>query len=373
MGSRVRRNGDTWTAYVDLGMKPDGARDRRSKGGFDSEDDAQAWLATYLAPDGGTGYGITIGVAVQTCLDALAVENGWKGATHLTHSNTLRRLTGPHARAPISEFSVLAKMVYAKATHDGLAPTTLGPLAHNLERFGKFCVDQGWLQAHPERTRATDPLFLNLPKPKQKRRKAKGRRLTRAQVAQLRESVLAERPDLWPPLMFMLRTGLRKGEMLALQWGNISEDGTFMEVRRTVTHTRTGKWTYGEPKTDASWRPIELAPAAQQLLEKLQAERSTSSPQDFVFVMNTGQPWNPSTFDKYAAEYLTIEGETKFRIHDLRHTFASSALAAKVPLKVVSEALGHSKTGITADLYTHTDRDQHADAMAKVSDWLDME
>lgn len=50
---------------------------------------------------------------------------------------------------------------------------------------------------------------------------------------------------------------------------------------------------------------------------------------------------------------IQLAGLPPIRLHDLRHTSASLALSAGVPMKVVSERLGHSSTGITADLYTH--------------------
>jgi integrase len=68
---------------------------------------------------------------------------------------------------------------------------------------------------------------------------------------------------------------------------------------------------------------------------------------------NNGLPFNPNTFGLTFARIARDEGLPPFRLHDLRHSFASLLLAGGADLKTVSTALGHSTIGVTADVYAH--------------------
>jgi integrase len=73
----------------------------------------------------------------------------------------------------------------------------------------------------------------------------------------------------------------------------------------------------------------------------------------YVFTKRDGRPLYPEEINVAFNRLIGLAGLPRIRFHDLRHTSASLALAAGVQMKVVSERLGHSTTGITADLYTH--------------------
>ena len=72
-----------------------------------------------------------------------------------------------------------------------------------------------------------------------------------------------------------------------------------------------------------------------------------------MFAQQNGEPIRPEYVTRHFQDLARRAGLRVIRLHDLRHTNASLALAAGVDLKVVSDRLGHSTTVITADLYTH--------------------
>jgi integrase len=74
-----------------------------------------------------------------------------------------------------------------------------------------------------------------------------------------------------------------------------------------------------------------------------------------------GSLWNPESFGK-SFRWFAQRCGIKVRLHDMRHTTATLMLRAGVPLKVVSEFLGHSTTAITADIYSHVLDDMKQDA-----------
>jgi integrase len=82
--------------------------------------------------------------------------------------------------------------------------------------------------------------------------------------------------------------------------------------------------------------------------------------------MVLGEPWVPNTFGTAFARALSDAGVPHVRLHDLRHTFASMALAAGVDLKTVSTALGHSTISTTADVYAHVTDSLMRDAADRI-------
>lgn len=72
-----------------------------------------------------------------------------------------------------------------------------------------------------------------------------------------------------------------------------------------------------------------------------------------IFTWYDGRPIHPERFSKWFEVRAIRSGLPRIRLHDLRHSYATAALAANVSPKVVSERLGHAKVGITLDVYSH--------------------
>jgi integrase len=86
-----------------------------------------------------------------------------------------------------------------------------------------------------------------------------------------------------------------------------------------------------------------------------------------VFCHPTGGPLHPERFSRTFADRSRQIGLPAIRLHDLRHTWATLALAAGVHPKVVQERLGHANISITLDIYSHVTEGLHSDAAAKVA------
>jgi integrase len=72
-----------------------------------------------------------------------------------------------------------------------------------------------------------------------------------------------------------------------------------------------------------------------------------------VFTWPDGRPIHPHRFSKWFEQHTGAAGLPKIRLHDVRHSYATAALAAGIPAKVVSERLGHANIAITMDTYSH--------------------
>jgi integrase len=151
-----------------------------------------------------------------------------------------------------------------------------------------------------------------------------------------------------------LTTAMRPGEILGLKWDDIDLKRATISVRRTIEDHK-GKPVVGEPKTAGSRRRIDIPRRCVAALalqkERLLAEGLHSV--GWVFPSTAGTPLgirNVSRMFKIALEEAKLPD---IRLYDLRHTAATIALIAGIPLKVVSERLGHASIKITADTYQH--------------------
>lgn len=86
-----------------------------------------------------------------------------------------------------------------------------------------------------------------------------------------------------------------------------------------------------------------------------------------VFCHPDGRPYHPERFSREFDRMVERLGIRRIRLHDLRHTWASVALQAGVPLKVVSERLGHATSAVTADIYSHVSPGMRTDAAERVA------
>ncbi len=168
-------------------------------------------------------------------------------------------------------------------------------------------------------------------------------------------------------------SGLRRGELLALRWGDIDLRRGVLAVRYSLVYA-AGVAMFKTPKTRRSRRALAL-PAF--VVRRLREHRITQAchyaavglPRptlDTLLFERNGLPIVPNTFSLRFARYIKSLGLPRVRLHDLRHSFASVALASGVDLKTVSAALGHASIAITADTYVHVQPAMLTSAAARV-------
>ena len=196
--------------------------------------------------------------------------------------------------------------------------------------------------------------------------------------AEARRFVELVRDDrLYAMWFLLLTTGMRRGEVVGLRWADIDLDGEVLSVSRAIASV-DGVAMETEPKTAKGRRAIALDPATVDALrrhrERQAAERDlvgdgwTAS--GAVFTYPDGRTLHPDHVMVTFRRLVTGAGLPLIRLHDLRHTAATLALAAGVHPKVVQERLGHSSIGITLDTYSHVVQGMQAEAAAKVAGLL---
>jgi integrase len=156
-------------------------------------------------------------------------------------------------------------------------------------------------------------------------------------------------------------TGMRIGEMLGLKWSDVDLSAGTLQVRRTVAADGTAN----APKTASSRRTVRLSRLAIRALNK--HPRSA----EWVFASTAGTPVGICNFHKNSwRPLLTRAGLPHRRVHDLRHTAATLMLSHGVPVKVVSEMLGHADVSTTLSIYAHVLPDMQGPAADAMDDVL---
>lgn len=167
------------------------------------------------------------------------------------------------------------------------------------------------------------------------------------------ENYLLHETDIYKfGIILLLYTGLRIGELCALQWEDI-KDG-YINVNKTMHRIKSGSKTeiiIESPKTAYSNRQI---PTPDFLFELINGFREKGS----VLKTNSGKPVEPRVMQLRFSSYLKSCGIKNATPHCLRHTFATRCVEAGFDIKSLSEILGHSSVKITLDRYVHSSFEQ---------------
>jgi len=183
-------------------------------------------------------------------------------------------------------------------------------------------------------------------------------------------TVAAEREPRYHPLLLTIAsTGLRLGEAVGLQVGDVDLVRNKLYIRRAIRKRQVSSPKSGKPRT-VDVRPSTIA-VLRGWIEMVRAEAAVRGEEAcWLFPSATGKPVDEPLIWNALARALKAAGiRRRLRVHSLRHTYASLALQRGVPLLTVSRQLGHASIAITADVYGHLAPDagrQAADAMEAI-------
>ena len=147
----------------------------------------------------------------------------------------------------------------------------------------------------------------------------------------------------------------------------MDEASSTLSVCRTL-HQENGKSEIGDTKTTKGRRRIVLPPSTEQVL--LERKKSARSEWISPNPLKPELPVNPSTAYRHMKVILQRAGLPDIRFHDLRHTFATHALASGVDAKTLSGILGHTNASFTLDTYTHVTGDMQKYASTVAGNFL---
>jgi integrase len=348
----VIKRGSTYSVVLDLGRGPDGRRVRKWHSGYRTKKDAERARVELLAKVGQGAYVEPSKVTVAAFLrdhwlpglrsqvrPGTWAEHRSKVEVHLAQAIgglQLQRLGPGHLNA-----------VYADLLERGLSARTVLHVHATIRRALADATRWGLVPRNVA-------LLASPPRP--------GRPELRVwTAAELRAFLAAvERDRLYGLWLLAASTGMRRGELLGLQWADVDLGRARVAVRRSLV-TVGHEVMVSEPKTAKGRRSVALDPATVSGLKawrKVQAaERLAWGPawtdSGLVFTREDGRPLHPREVTRAFTRHVLAADLPVIRLHDLRHTHATLALAAGVHPKVVQERLGHANIAITLDTYSH--------------------
>ncbi|MBO9128503.1 tyrosine-type recombinase/integrase [Bacillus sp. 165] len=166
------------------------------------------------------------------------------------------------------------------------------------------------------------------------------------------------------PFMLGIFTGMRRGEILGLKWRNIDLKKGVIYVRENLVQTRTGL-ILKDLKTSSSLRDVHISTTVVEVLKKYRNEQGKWKErlgkayidQDFVVCTLNGNPVYPRNLLRKFSETIKLAKVPKMSFHGLRHTHATILMALGENPKAIAERLGHSRVGVTLDVYSHTNQE----------------
>jgi integrase len=177
------------------------------------------------------------------------------------------------------------------------------------------------------------------------------------------------------PVLLAAATGMRRGEILGLQWNDVDLGAALIRVERSLEQTADGL-KLKSPKTKRSRRSITLpqttvdALTAHQLSQKKHKVSVGPAYEDenLVCAQLDGSFLNPRSLSKEFTALVKSIGITPITFHGLRHTHITQLLASGVHPKVASERAGHASVSVTLDIYSHVAENLQRDAASRIDE-----
>lgn len=177
------------------------------------------------------------------------------------------------------------------------------------------------------------------------------------------------------PIVIASGLGLRISEILGLTWNNIDFNDYTITVDK-ITVRDGGKVILKDPKTESSVRTITAPKEIISMLKQLKKDRLSAklkgekSHRELIFYDKNLDPIAPDVISKKFKYFLEINNLKHIRFHDLRHSHVTMLIEAKVPIKVISERVGHSSVNTTLNIYSHALKEMDQEASEKISNTL---
>jgi len=354
---QIRKRGDSWAVIVSLGRDPLSGKYRKKwHTVYGTKKEAERELARLLHQVHSGEYvepaKTTVREFLERCLRD-CIRPAASASTYTTYEIVMRRYLVPslgnislsRLQPAVIQTTLRGLLEKGRANgRGGLSPATVLKAYALLHRACEQAVKWGILARNP--CQAVNPPRLVRQEPQ-----VWDEEQTRLFLGEARRS------GHYPVYLAAITTGMRQSEILGLRWRDVDFVMGFASVSQICY-----RGTFKEPKTAKSRRSIALPKILLHRLQdvrEMQTEHRRRLGQEYednglVFAQENGKPLCVRNLIRRDFEPLMKRaGVPRIRFHDLRHLHATFLLRAGIHPKVVSERLGHSRVGVTLDIYSH--------------------
>ena len=178
------------------------------------------------------------------------------------------------------------------------------------------------------------------------------------------------------PIFIASGLGLRISEILGLTWNNIDFNNNTVTIEK-ITVRNNGEVILKDPKTESSARTISAPNELMNRLKTYKKEQIEMKLQgkiknnlNLLFFNKNENPIAQDVLSKKFNRFLKENNLKHIRFHDLRHTHVTLLINSKVPIRVISERVGHSNINTTLNIYSHVLKEMDKEASDKISEVL---
>jgi integrase len=374
MKGHFKKRGASWYFWVELEPGPDGKRQQKSQGGFKTRRDAERAFAELRDE-------VRRGVYTTPSKLSLTryLEEEWlpsvfasvRAATYRNYRDLIIAYVKPSfgrtllvnvTPSRLNSYYADLLATGSRSRSGGLAAKTVRNVHSMLHKALSDAVRWGHLTRNP----------VDLAEPP----KAERPEMKVWSPDQLRAFIEHTKSDrLAAAWLLLVTTGMRRGEVLGLAWDSVDVANNRIAVVRSLTVVDYRDVRFTQPKTAKGRRSVAIDPTT---LDALQSHRvrqleerlrwgAAWNDTGLVFTREDGSALHPERLTRWFEQLSRDSGLPRIRLHDLRHSYATAALAAGIPAKVVSERLGHASVMITLDTYSHILPSMQEDAASTVA------
>lgn len=368
----VFRSGTGWGYVVDVGVRG-GRRRQQRRRGFKSKRDAQDALGEVLSAVRTGAYVPPSSATVESFLLRwqAASRARVKPSTAASYEQMLRSHVVPRiGEVQLQSLSAAhLNELYAALLADGRCDGKGGLSASTVQYIHRILSKAFGDAVRWNLTTRNAADLADAPRADHKEMQI----WTPEQVRTFLDSVKGER--LFAAWLLAVTQGMRRGEVLGLRWADVDLDAGRISIQQSLVSIGY-QLQFSTPKSKRSVRTIGLDASgvaalkthrARQVEERL-ACGAAYSDNDLVFAREDGSPFHPERLSQLFERHVKSLGLPRIRLHDLRHTHVSIALASGVPPKVVSEWVGHASVAFTLDRYGHVMPGQQEQAAVQVAE-----
>jgi len=260
--------------------------------------------------------------------------------TFLKHvTNVNKHILPTLGEIPLQKLSIIhIQQLIKQKLEAGLSPSTVKIIRNTINAIMRYAVEVGIIVKNP----VSSISVKNAPRKEIDT-------LSAEQIKYLLSEATGHK--LYPALLILVTTGLRRSELCGLKWEDINWEQKAICIQRSIVKLGGYDIRIHDTKTGTSRRLIPLHETVVEVLKQYQQEQYPK--REFIFSRPDGQPLYPEVIYDFLKSLGKRLGMPYINVHMLRHTCATLLLQVGENPKIVQELLGHSSIKVTLDIYSH--------------------